>query len=486
LETKVTELEKSSESTSHENGLLRAQVQRLQLELREYRKRLSLTSMLGRSPPTSGNNLQTLLGNANGNGTAGAFNFDFPKFGSLPTMPFTPSSTTSPPATNGSIGRTSSTDGRDSPKSQARASLTSNGSSGKSSIDSQNGSSPAFNDSFNNLGTPLSTGIGESKPGDAQVPDRVSSDSSTTNTRMFVFNSTNSSSPSASSNSHFGNNASSSCGTSPEPSNNSPATANKDSTLDTINENGFACHTGADGEISFCEKLNMACGNIRDPTPRLQSISNDSPAPGAAKSSSPGKDGKGVGGVDYFANQNGGQFDPVLFGDYHQSNAAIVGDGDFTGGFFNDALPTSADWGSQFSWNDLTGSSMRTGLTPAVQKSNPLDPLQQADALVSGIDEDEVVPGEDTSQMLSCHKIWYDWPDSPSSFSTNPHFRDKIQEREEFKNGNLDIDGLCNELRSKARCSETGVVIDQKDVDAALQRLPASRANSASLGTPRI
>lgn len=56
--------------------------------------------------------------------------------------------------------------------------------------------------------------------------------------------------------------------------------------------------------------------------------------------------------------------------------------------------------------------------------------------------------------------------------------RDKLQERSDFKDGSLDIDGLCSELRTKARCSETGVVIDQKDVDYALKRLPASRSNS--------
>jgi Transcription factor PAP1 len=56
--------------------------------------------------------------------------------------------------------------------------------------------------------------------------------------------------------------------------------------------------------------------------------------------------------------------------------------------------------------------------------------------------------------------------------------RDKLQDMRDFKDGNLDIDGLCSELRAKARCSESGVVIDQKDVDAALKRLPAKRTNS--------
>jgi AP-1-like transcription factor len=53
--------------------------------------------------------------------------------------------------------------------------------------------------------------------------------------------------------------------------------------------------------------------------------------------------------------------------------------------------------------------------------------------------------------------------------------RDQLQENKDFKEGNLDIDSLCTELRAKARCSETGVVIDKKDVDDALSKLPAKR-----------
>ncbi|KAI7660577.1 hypothetical protein KC322_g17467, partial [Hortaea werneckii] len=54
LETKVSELTKSSEADKHENGLLKAQVERLQVELREYRKQLSLNASTGgarSSPP---------------------------------------------------------------------------------------------------------------------------------------------------------------------------------------------------------------------------------------------------------------------------------------------------------------------------------------------------------------------------------------------------------------------------------------------------
>jgi AP-1-like factor len=50
--------------------------------------------------------------------------------------------------------------------------------------------------------------------------------------------------------------------------------------------------------------------------------------------------------------------------------------------------------------------------------------------------------------------------------------RDKLANRPDFKDGTIDIDNLCSELRAKARCSESGVVVDNKDVEAAFKRLP--------------
>lgn len=71
LEQKVTDLERVSESANHENGLLRAQVERLQAELVEYRKRMSASNAVNASPPLrpfADNTINT------------DFTFDFPKF----------------------------------------------------------------------------------------------------------------------------------------------------------------------------------------------------------------------------------------------------------------------------------------------------------------------------------------------------------------------------------------------------------------------
>lgn len=41
---------------------------------------------------------------------------------------------------------------------------------------------------------------------------------------------------------------------------------------------------------------------------------------------------------------------------------------------------------------------------------------------------------------------------------------------EKFRNGEIDVDSLCTELRTKARCSEGGVVVDKKDVEDIMGR----------------
>jgi AP-1-like factor len=426
LETKVSELEKASDASNHENGLLRAQVQRLQMELREYRKRLSLNSAgINRSPPITGG-FSSLLGNS-GSSTSN-FQFDFPRFGGLPgahildngplAKSANKSSTTAPangPARQNSAGRSLSPKGQVS--SAASNSPDKTGNNVSTGAAQRSGSLNGFFTSFDNNSSNQVT--------------RSSTDSSGTPSRVFQFNSGSSthSSPSASSTSQTGQN--SSCDTSPEPSHQSPGNP-----LDTIAD-GYICHGNTEGEITFCERLNMACGNPRNPIPRAMSKSDVTSPPAPAKT--PAAD---LNGLDFFANQNGGQFDPSLFGDYRESQNAIVGDGDFTGGFFNDAFPT-ADYGSPFHFGD----------TPAIPKPNPLEEIER---LQDG--DDEVVPGEDTNQMLNCHKIW-----------------DKLANRPDFRDGSIDMDNLCAELRAKARCSESGVVVDTKDVEAALKRLPENQ-----------
>ncbi|KAH7083017.1 transcription factor PAP1-domain-containing protein [Paraphoma chrysanthemicola] len=429
LETKVQELEKASDAANHENGLLRGQVQRLQMELREYRKRLSLNSSgLNRTPPLASGFSSMLNNNSNNN-----FSFEFPRFGGLPGTQLLdngPLSKTKPASVSSSVsGRHNSAGAGVSPATQSNGSLTNS--------PAPIGNSPATNGAQRN--NSLNSFFGFNNNGTTNNANRGSTDSvSTAQSRVFQFNSgssTHSDSPSSSTSPTGGQD--SSCGTSPEPSHTSPSQPR-----DTIAD-GYVCHGNSEGEVSFCEKLNMACGNARNPVPRAMSMSksDDKPSPAVtntAKSPTPL-----VNGIDYFANQNGGQFDPTLFGEYRDTQNAIVGDGDFTGGFFNDAF-LNAGYGSPFHFGD----------TPAVQKPNPLEEIER---IQDG--EEEVVPGDDMNSMLNCHKIW-----------------DKLSSRPDFKDGTIDIDNLCSELRAKARCSESGVVVDHKDVEAALKRLPKDAA----------
>ena len=419
------------------------------MELREYRKRLSMQPGVGRALPAFGQGLTSYFAN-NSNGIGNSnFQFEFPKFGTLPGGVFNngASKTSSPSATSGGsdasnsapgvLSRHDSQAGSQSPRSLSRA----NGSVSSTNSPAQHNASVSSNtgsvqiESLNNeglaglFGTPTLKGAGalpnatvnldlfnSTSGASPQQTSTTSSDhSSVDKSRIFQFNSNPASvgSPSASSISQFGG-ANSSCGTSPEPSHNSPANQNKDQ----VNEQGYVCRGGSDGEVSFCEKLNMACGNPRNPVPRALSTGGTSKSNGlpaqttttaatlATKTKPEPKvtsTGDTFKGIDYFANQNGGGFDPVLFGDYRDSQTAIVGDGDFTGGFFNDALPSAVEIGSPFNWD----TSMATGLTPAVQKQNPMDEaIKHADAIAEGNEEDEVVPGDDVNSMLTCHSIW--------------------------------------------------------------------------------
>ena len=50
--------------------------------------------------------------------------------------------------------------------------------------------------------------------------------------------------------------------------------------------------------------------------------------------------------------------------------------------------------------------------------------------------------------------------------------RDRVQKSEKVQSGEADMDDLCSQLKSKAKCSGSGAVINQKDVDAILGPAP--------------
>ncbi|KAI9373569.1 transcription factor PAP1-domain-containing protein [Aspergillus egyptiacus] len=401
LETKVEELQKASDTANQENGLLKAQVERLQVELREYRKRLSWV--------THGNALSAINsypGNANRMSglNNNEFMFDFPKFGDLPGSrilngPLSNSIENNKPKEENQIPGVlrhsvqSSTPGRTRTNASPR------------------GATPSTT-------TPPANGLQTSYA--PNIPVYNSRQSNTNH------DTSNSDSPSSSTDSHQ---FLSSSGTSPEPSVQSPAQKPKDST----EEQHHSC--GIDGEESFCAQLGLACGNIRNPVPAVRQQSESATnTPSQPKDTETTGNSDIIQGLDFMAQQNGGQFDPLLFGDWREPQDAILSQ-DFNT-FFDDA----------FAMPEL-GSPAHDSTEGGQPKKSILDQID------NGLD-DEVVPGEDKTQMLSCNKIW-----------------DRLQSMEKFRNGEIDVDNLCSELRTKARCSEGGVVVNQKDVDDIIGRV---------------
>ncbi|OJJ04496.1 hypothetical protein ASPVEDRAFT_790043 [Aspergillus versicolor CBS 583.65] len=384
LETKVDELQKESDDANQENGLLKAQVERLQVELREYRKRLSWV--------TQGNALSAINsypGNANRMSglNNNDFMFDFPKFGDLPgNRIFNGGS-------QGKTGQNNSNDATPIPGVLRHPALQTSANSRGSNSASPKAATPA-------------------KPANASP--------ATTNGRLtnqapnlsaYNFNrqtgqshdTSNSDSPSSSSDSH---NFLSSNGTSPEPSVQSPENKPKES------------HDAHDGHACTIDAVRH----------RSESATNTPTEP---------ENTENVPGIDFMAQQNGGQFDPLLFGDWREPQDAILSQ-DFNT-FFDDAFPLP-DLGS-----------------PSHNLSEAGTHTQPKKSILDEIDnkmDEEVVPGEDKAQMMSCTKIW-----------------DRLQSMEKFRNGEIDVDNLCSELRTKARCSEGGVVVNQRDVDDIIGRV---------------
>lgn len=423
LETKVDDLEKASESTNHENGRLRAQVDRLNNELKEYKKRLSLNgSGLGRSPPSAAASLQSRKSwNTNQND----FQFAFPKFGDLPGSNF---------IQNGSLARVGSAnhvDQRPLPNGlPAALRANSSGSlpetsptnvSGSSKVDSPN------HNLFRSPSNPFSSYEDLFSPSILETASRSNSsdymgfnnnagptpftEKSGTTPRV----STTSTVTSPSNSSMSNNGLDSSCGTTPEPSAESPDNRKgSEITLNTISE----------------ETLGQR--NTEAPSSVMKSPITD------------------INGIDWMAQQNGGQFDPILFGDYRDPQDNILNNSTF-GGYFNDAF-LAQDFNSPFNTGDVIAS-------PPPKR----DLMKEIELQQNGT-EDFLLPhaftkNNDPMQTLTCDK----------------HLWNRVQGSEKVQAGEIDMDNLCAQLKAKARCNGSSAVIDKKDVDDLLGPEPSSK-----------
>ncbi|PHH81454.1 hypothetical protein CDD82_734 [Ophiocordyceps australis] len=349
LETKVHELEKESREANHENSKLRSQLDRITHELDQYKQRLAI--MATTTKPTIkdkvsfGSAAVHNLGDVN-------FQFEFPKFGTLPgpapikkptsnSLPISPQSNAQAASPVQSQGTTASRRSAKQPQDHAFRDDFNNKSSGTFtpalSTSHRAGSMASFDSGHGSLG--LATG-----------------------------------SPSASSSSNAG--ANSSC--------EHPITND-----------------------SFSHFANIDVSNP---------------------------------GFDWLANQNGGQFDPQLFGGYREPQENILSNANLDD-LFNDSL--AADFLTPYNMPSMTANSSVT--TPPAPKKNLIDEI---DAQQNAADDEPVI-----SHNVNCSEIW-----------------DKLQGCPKAVSGEFDLDGLCSELTKKAKCSGSGPVVAERDFDSILQK----------------
>jgi len=101
-----------------------------------------------------------------------------------------------------------------------------------------------------------------------------------------------------------------------------------------------------------------------------------------------------------------------------------------------------------------------TKSTPTTRQELGIEDYDTATTLPTTTEEndDEVVPSRD-GKLLKCTEIW-----------------DRITAHPKYSE--IDIDGLCTELRSKAKCSDKGVVIDYADVNNVINNSITAKKSS--------
>lgn len=342
-------MQKASDDANNENKVLRAQVEQMTAELKEYRNRLTLTS--GRST-SQGSKLPGAGTPAAGNFNDVNFQFEFPKFGVLPgpnmnnnnkASQAKPASA-SPLASLGARSKTTSSSVKGQSKENSVSPVSSNG--------KYNGK-----DDFSNISAFFDPAMTHG----SMSTSRTSTDSAS----PFAQNNgtTSTSSPSASSQSNCG--PTSSCGTSPEPFNQSPMGFKPVDAMTTIGEEQSSMTTS----VNSGGQNNGLFAGI-DPT-----------------------------SFDWLAQQStGGQFDPQLFQNYRDPQDSVFGGNSanpFDDSFFNDAL--DADF------------FMPYNVAPSPNLPKKTNLIEQIDADKNRDDDIDVSikkQSNGTNQSYGCPEVW--------------------------------------------------------------------------------
>ncbi|KAI0120887.1 PAP1-domain-containing protein [Hypoxylon sp. NC0597] len=391
LETKVEELEKASTATNNENTQLRAQIDKLTMELNEYKKKLTLLSTPRSVSGGSGAQRNQVFGNAAIQNLSDVnFQFEFPKFGVLPGPQGSYAQVTRTSLYHTSSSSGNSPNGQVSPtdKSKDQASPNSTKHRDNSEAQSKDASSKSSASPYD------SSTFGGSV-------SRTSLDSSHNSV-----NGANTGSPcSSTGNSNMG--PSSSCGTSPEPCTQSPLGFKPVDTLTTIGEEQPSLTTDSMNQFNHLAHVDFTS-------------------------------------LDWMSQQNGGQFDPQLFGDYREPQDNILANTTFDDSFFNDAFDV-----------DFT--------TPYNVAPSPNAPKKNLIAEIDARKESEDTIITSNGKLLTCNNIW-----------------EKLQACPRVQSGDLDLDGLCSDLQKKAKCGGSGAVVDEQDFKAVMTKYLGAEAGKCA------
>ena len=168
-----------------------------------------------------------------------------------------------------------------------------------------------------------------------------------------------------------------------------------------------------------------------------------------------------IAGFDWMAQQNGGQFDPVLFGDYRDPQDNILNNS--FGDFFNDAFPLN-DFSTPYNTSDSP-------------EQPPKNDFLKEIAVTQNGNPKETAPAGDAKQFVTCDKLWYVSIASFVDPTLTVTIRDRVQQSDRGNLGEAEMDDLCSQLKSKAKCSGKGAVIAQKDVDDILGPAPQAQGD---------
>lgn len=396
----MADLEKTSENTSQENGILKAQIKRLQAELAEYKKRLSSSAGLAGSPPNAA--FPSFANTSRGSTGASDFQFDFTKFGQNSSFRHMSTGTS---ASNNSASNTNTQtrqNSRSLSPSQYNSLNTSwTGLSNDASFPSttlqatttnSNGGNGSFLGNLANLGNINF---------DANQLD-MNTSAQATSCPSLCHDDTRSSGASP-------------CASTPLDPFTSEETSPTPITSDTAQSTKAVDNLAFD----FSNYTDGKQGPKQGPSRFVLVDSNYSADQGFGQFANTTTNNFDF-GIDWLANQNGGQFDPVLFSDYRESQDAIIGAGDFSGGLFDDSFGMPG-LPNNFSF-DMSPQNFNATPSPAKTTTTTKQPtlLERVDACRNGdIGEHDglVIPTEDKNaakdahvsdaHMLTAHKIWY-------------------------------------------------------------------------------